>query len=133
MPESPPTLAVPRIITCALRLAPALWAIVLTAYLVAAVAGDPLPPHHVTLVVLLTLVAGTLTALILWSTYVTHAVLVRLDRHLDRIRSGLIQQGVALAEVTGELPRVVIPPQSPGLDPEVLDLGRSIARRLPRG
>ena len=51
-------------------------------------------------------------------------IIRHVDRRLFAIQSALIQHGVQLAEVTGEIPRIT------GLNSEVLNLGDRIARRL---
>ncbi|MES2211479.1 MAG: hypothetical protein V4515_15045 [Chloroflexota bacterium] len=52
------------------------------------------------------------------------------ERRTARIHSALVQQGVTIAENTGEIPRINVVQPRRGLDPDVMDIGRRIARRM---
>lgn len=127
MLDRPPERAAPRWLIYAVRAAMVAWVVIVAITTYAVASRDPLPPSPLPGVLIGALVTATVTLVIGQCTYLIIARLERFGPIAGEVRT-VVWASAAVADApTCEMPCIV---ERPGLDPEVLDIGRRIARRL---
>lgn len=105
--------------------------IYLTHLFYAMAAGSPSLPVALNSLVLALLSVGVISTTVV---YVHQQTRAHLDHRLNTITNALVEQGLKIEEVTGEIPRVRMATSAKvyrtGLDPRVLEIGHRISDKL---